>query len=397
MLLNQIYRLIIIPGIITIGYFYGHLVLQEPGPASINPDMEQMQVKSHSLLLNSSGAPEDVGFMTTPLKVLNEDSLLPWQKFRLKKWDHFDVITDQFIFTLSVVDILFLGEVRVDYFDFSTRQHKSQVKAILPNKIPHLSYASHRFTAESKADDVSYDAGDLSLKVENIGTLDNDKFNTRRISFTSQELNLKLDLKLRESLKQESMTAVIPLSNEQQHFFYTIKEPNLGIEGTIKVDGQEHEILNTKGGGFIDWGRGVWTYNTYWVFARAQTVIENNKKFSLVLASGYGDNTTSTATEDSFFIDETLFKLNTVKPEFDDFNLMNPWSFKTTDSKQGFGECELVFVPHYVSSKKFNLYFLKSDMRVTFGEFNGWVSDKTGKKYTVQKMNAMIEIHKAKW
>jgi len=41
---------------------------------------------------------------------------------------------------------------------------------------------------ESKADDVSYDAGDLSLKVENIGTLDNDKFNTRRISFTSQEL-----------------------------------------------------------------------------------------------------------------------------------------------------------------------------------------------------------------
>jgi len=52
---------------------------------------------------------------------------------------------------------------------------------------------------------------------------------------------MKLDLKLRESLKQESMTAVIPLSNEQQHFFYTIKEPNLGIEGTIKVDGQEHE------------------------------------------------------------------------------------------------------------------------------------------------------------
>jgi len=41
--------------------------------------------------------------------------------------------------------------------------------------------------------------------------------------------------------------------------------------------------LNQRGGGFIDWGRGVWTYNTYWVFARAQTVIENNKKFSLVL------------------------------------------------------------------------------------------------------------------
>ncbi len=36
---GYIYRLIIIPGILTIGYFYGHLILQEPAAESVNLDM----------------------------------------------------------------------------------------------------------------------------------------------------------------------------------------------------------------------------------------------------------------------------------------------------------------------------------------------------------------------
>ena len=69
----------------------------------------------------------------------------------------------------------------------------------------------------------------------------------------------------------------------------------------------------------------------------------------LIIASGYGDNSTSTATEDAFFIDEKMFKLNTVQPVFDDFNLMNPWTFKTSgDTEKGFRECEIIFVPHHV-------------------------------------------------
>jgi len=50
---------------------------------------------------------------------------------------------------------------------------------------------------------------------------------------------MKLNIKLRESLKQEAMAAVIPLAPELQHFFYTVKMPNLGVEGSLKLGERE--------------------------------------------------------------------------------------------------------------------------------------------------------------
>jgi len=77
MLLKFLWRNIIIPGIVVIGYFYGHLLFQEPAPSPVNFNMfqslftfsliffyrPQKEVKSQSLLLNKTGAPEDFGYM----------------------------------------------------------------------------------------------------------------------------------------------------------------------------------------------------------------------------------------------------------------------------------------------------------------------------------------------
>jgi len=49
------------------------------------------------------------------LKVFNEENLLPWQKLRLKKWDHFDVITDKFMFSLSVADVFYVRRLEDDF------------------------------------------------------------------------------------------------------------------------------------------------------------------------------------------------------------------------------------------------------------------------------------------
>lgn len=110
-------------------------------------------------------------------------------------------------------------------------------------------------------------------------------------------------------------------------------------------------ITKENAGGFIDWGRGVWTYNTYWVFARAQGFLDNGKRISLNFAGGYGDEKINEATEDAFFIDDVMIKLNAVQAIFDDNNLMNPWTFKTVGgSKKNFKECEITFAPFYVKA-----------------------------------------------
>ena len=62
---------------------------------------------------------------------------------------------------------------------------------------------------------------------------------------------------------------------------------------------------------------------------------------------------TNQATEDAFFIDHHMFKLNAIQPKFDDNNLMNPWTFKTVpNGKKDFKECDVIFAPHLVRDSK---------------------------------------------
>lgn len=113
------------------------------------------------------------------------------------------------------------------------------------------------------------------------------------------------------------------------------------------------------------------------------------RDFNIILAGGYGDAETSQATEDSFFIDRILYKLNTVEPKFDDNNLMNPWTFTTLpNGKKDFRECEIIFAPHQVylliksdanssqqTRKALNYLLLNSEIRVVYGQYSGWVTD----------------------
>lgn len=82
---------------------------------------------------------------------------------------------------------------------------------------------------------------------------------------------------------QEAMVAVIPLTSDKKHFFYSIQAPNMFAEGDLKVGDNNYGMSLNNAGSFIDWGRGVWNYHTYWIFARAQGFMADEKKFSLNL------------------------------------------------------------------------------------------------------------------
>lgn len=77
---------------------------------------------------------------------LNEENLSLWQKLRFKKWDYFDVITDKVAITFAMSDIGYIGDIRLNVYDYTTRQYKTYKKNIFPTNTPTLSSTSHRFT-----------------------------------------------------------------------------------------------------------------------------------------------------------------------------------------------------------------------------------------------------------
>lgn len=60
---KYIWQIIILPGIVTIAWFYGHLILEDPSPSPRNPEIPQTKLESVSLLLNKNGTPEEYGYM----------------------------------------------------------------------------------------------------------------------------------------------------------------------------------------------------------------------------------------------------------------------------------------------------------------------------------------------
>jgi len=56
--------------------------------------------------------------------------------------------------------------------------------------------------------------------------------------------------------------------------------------------------------GGSDWGRGVWPYNTFWVWARGQGRLPDNSRFALNFGNGFEDPKARKATEDAYFVNE---------------------------------------------------------------------------------------------
>jgi hypothetical protein len=134
----------------------------------------QNEIKSPGKLLLANHSLNEFGYMTSALREFNEQDLSAWQKFRLKKFDYYDVVTEDFILTFALADIFIAGEVRLNFFDYVTKEYKTFRKTVLPTNIPKMTPESHNFASTNPEDNLSYEDGDFNIKVTNVKSSNKD-------------------------------------------------------------------------------------------------------------------------------------------------------------------------------------------------------------------------------
>jgi len=393
---GSIWRTFGIPLIFGLGYFLFSMITSEIKADAIDLSIPQNQLRTLSQLITANHSLNEAGYMTSALREFNEHDLTSWQKFRLKKWDYYDVITEDFVLTFALVDLFIVGEVRLNFFDYMTKEYKTFRKTVLPNQAPKLAPGTHNFASKNPEDNVFYEDDDFTFKITNVES-SNPEYETKKVYVTCKPLNLKLEYNMNKHKNQEIMGAAIPLSSNLQTFFYTLKMPNIPADGTLDLNGRTYLINPNRASSFVDWVRAVFRYNTFWLFPRGQGFLEDGTRFALNFANGYGDVKTNKADEDSFFLNNTLHKLNTVETKYDDHNLMNPFNIRTIGTALKNSQCEIIFAPQYVENKNVNYVLIKSDMSVVYGKFSGWVTDENGNKYTFEDLHGYFEVFKTKW
>lgn len=233
------------------------------------------------------------------------------------------------------------------------------------------------------------DGGAWSLKFTSLSRYQK-KISVRHTGVIDAQLTYVL------SDRQEGVNCYTPMNPDGSQFFYSRKQYGYQVFGTLTYKGKEYKIEKTPGG--MDWGRGVWPYRSYWVWASAATYQENGHLFALNLGVFHAKH--AAATDDFVTIVGRVLKLGVIScPEcLLDTPVPGNWTFSTlnTQPAPGYAALHATFTPDSTYNKEVNLLLIHSQLKQVFGTFSGLVQYEGGELRFTQ-VRGFLERHVMRW
>jgi hypothetical protein len=344
---------------------------------------KQHELTSPSPLLDERGGLTQVGWARQPLLDCNLENahfypFRPLQAFRLKRWDYYGLTTADFYFSITLAHLGYAGLVFAYTLDFDTGDfHEETLLLPLGRGI--------RLPRNSDQGDSTFDNGRVRVAFHLQDSV-------RRIqmdwpSFREGQ-GLAADVALYCRPDHESMTIVIPIG--QQRFYYNRKVNCLPAEGWIQRGDSRTQLAPDDCLGNLDWGRGVWDYSSFWVWASASGFLPGGRMLGLNLGFGFGD--TSAATENAIIVDGRVHKLAAIQFDYDPNDFMHPWHMVSPD-----GRLDLEFIPFKERVARTNLLLIASEVHQMFGRYHGQVVTDEGEALEVHDLVGFAEEHYARW
>jgi hypothetical protein len=345
----------------------------------------QSEITRPGPLLDPSGKLSQVGWMRQPLLDCNLENVSfysglkrPFQRFRIKRWDYYAVFTPRRFFSATIADLGYAGNIFVYTLDFASRElHEEGLVVPLARGV--------RLPRSSEEGETVYEGKNAQL-------LFRAKPGMRELDVAWPTFHggrgIQAEIRLYSPPAQESMTIVIPI--EQRRFYYNRKINCLPAEGYIQYGDMHEELKPNESVGSLDWGRGVWAYQSFWNWASASGFLPDGRTVGLNLGCGFGD--TSAATENCLVLDGCIHKLEQVKFDYDAADYIKPWKF-TDDA----GRLALDFTPFTERVARTDLKVITSEVHQMFGRYNGQVTVDTGEVIAIDGLIGFAEEHHARW
>jgi hypothetical protein len=343
----------------------------------------QIELNQPGALLTPDGQLAQIGWSRQPLLDCNLEaahfySLRPFQRLRIKRWDYYAVFTPRRFFSATIADLGYAGNLFVYVMDLETGELHEEGLVIPFGNGTQLPRNSTEGTSHFKNSKVSLDFHVYATQ--------------RRISVSWPEFHggrgIQAAINLICPPGYESMTIVIPIAKKR--FYYNRKINCLPTEGSIQY-GDSIEMLNpTTSIGSLDWGRGVWEYQSYWNWASSSGFLPDGRTFGLNLGCGFGD--LSKAGENALILENRLHKLEQVKFEYITGDYMKPWKFSDSD-----GRLDLTFTPFKERIAKTKLGIINSEVHQMFGCYNGKAVADNGEVIFLKDLIGFAEEHHARW
>jgi hypothetical protein len=345
--------------------------------------MSQEYISKTGPLLNSDGSLAAVGWSRQPVLDSNLENtniyktFKFWQPMRIKVWDYYAITTPTHFFSFTISDVGYIGSIFAYVIDFQTNEYHEETLTVPLAKGVSL-------PCSSESGESTFTNGKVSLHFSVNG-------NERKISVHWPDFHhgdLNAELTCFQPQEHESMMIVIPIKGNR--YYYNRKLNCMPTSGWVEYEGNKFDMDPQRCLANLDWGRGVWEYNSFWVWSSASGFLNDGRRIGLNFGYGFGDN--SHATENCVILEGKVHKLEQVDYTYSSQNFKAPWTMKSTD-----GRLDLVFTPFFERAAKTDMLILKSEVHQMFGHYNGTAVLDSGEKIEIKNLIGWSEEHNAKW
>ena len=330
------------------------------------------EVTNYQLLLDTRGELREPGWSRKQIQSYKR-SMIKAPAWRIKEWDYYLVLSDQFAGAFTISDDGYIGLQSVSLLTFGdkTWEHTETVLNTFPMgklKLPENSAAGVTAYSDKRLN-MSFTAepGKRHIKCEFRNFYEGKPFSC--------------DIVL-EQPPMDSMVIATPWPKKYA-FYYNQKINCMRASGYMEFDGKRYEFDPAKDFGTLDWGRGVWTYDNTWYWGSGNCDINGNS-FGFNIGYGFGD--TSAATENILFYNGVAHKLDDVTFHIPESSYMDPWTFTSSD-----GRFEMEFIPVLDRAAKLDFKVLISDQHQVFGRMSGTAILDDGTRIDVKDMMCFAE------
>ncbi len=344
-----------------------------------------------SPLLTPDGQLAQVGWSRQPLLDCNLEnanfySLRFLQRLRIKRWDYYGVTTPACFFSATLADLGYAGQAFIYLIDFATGNAAGAVAPACHEATLTVPFSKGIVLPRNATEgDCTYDNGQVRLSFCHEAEARHIVVEWPR--FAGKDL--AADIVLRERADHESMTIVIPMHNPKR-FYYNHKMNCLPAEGHLIWGDQRIEFKPQDSLGNLDWGRGIWDYKSFWVWASASGFLPDGRTVGLNLGCGFGD--TSRATENAVIVNGRVHKLGRVNFQYNEQDFKQPWRMSSPD-----GRLRLEFTPFLERVARTNLLLIASEVHQMFGHYRGTVTTDDGEVIQIDGLIGWAEEHHARW
>ena len=340
----------------------------------------QNEISTALPVLDGVGRPHNFGWSRQPC--LFYDSAMAWAPRRMfSESDRYIVFNTTHIVIFEIRDDGFQGRMGITVISIKDKKRSTQIfQTLYPlgsYEMPHGSQSGViRFRQKKTAlDFVPMESGARIIKAD--------------VPKWGHSRSMRGELVLTEPAVAESLVTNLPWRGERNAFLYSRCSPWYTAEGVIQFG--TTEIIFTRGNawGIFEWNRGVRPRANINYWAAACGMSQGRLAgFSV----GYGSVDSSAATENAFFTDGRVHKLDQVTFHIPPSNWLSPWRFTSSDSR-----LEMVFSPQQERIDRRRILIHSVTRRQVCGSFSGKVILDDGSALEFENITGFAERNKTRF